>query len=362
MKKLFKQFLIITLCFMMVFGTVAVGNSSKGKSNDLFLLKASAADIYTCKICGKIFTSTEDYNDHLETHFIVIMGSLAACSQCGIIVKKEDYNSHINSHSVGVTPTNHSTYTCSKCGKIFTSTDDYNDHLETHIINIYRDSKLIFTADGEIVCSVVSPCYGFDEPAVPEKAGYTGEWESYKLGTSDTVVNAIYTPIIYKVTFMANGIIVKESSFSVFNTNISEPPIPEKIGYIGEWESYSIEPNDIVIKAVYTKISAPQIKNYVSAMKVDYKSTLKFSATVDLPAGYSIGWSTGDTGPSTTLKQVKDSEIDVYCYLIKNGQKVDGSESEVETVIVNTGFFAKLSAFFRSLFGTLPRYVDNKKQ
>ena len=37
-------------------------------------------------------------------------------------------------------------------------------------------------------------------PAVPEKAGYTGIWEAYTLDGNVTV-NAIYTPITYTVTY-----------------------------------------------------------------------------------------------------------------------------------------------------------------
>lgn len=34
------------------------------------------------------------------------------------------------------------------------------------------------------------------------------------------------------------------------------------------------------------------------------------------------------------------------------------AESETETVNVKTGFFAKLKAFFRALFGRLPKVVQ----
>ena len=40
------------------------------------------------------------------------------------------------------------------------------------------------------------------EPEVPEKEGYTGEWEDYTLTTGDVTVNAVYTPIYYAVHFV----------------------------------------------------------------------------------------------------------------------------------------------------------------
>ena len=38
------------------------------------------------------------------------------------------------------------------------------------------------------------------------------------------------------------------------------------------------------------------------------------------------------------------------------------AESAVETVKVNTGFFAKLVAFFKGLFGSLPVIVQTIKE
>ncbi len=41
---------------------------------------------------------------------------------------------------------------------------------------------------------------------------------------------------------------------------------------------------------------------------------------------------------------------------IKDGKTLAGSG--VETVNVKTGFFAKLAAFFRSIFGALPKVIQ----
>ena len=54
-----------------------------------------------------------------------------------------------------------------------------------------------FKADGvtvgEVEFTVESD--GIDAPDVPEKPGYTGAWESFTLGTESIPVNAVYTPI-----------------------------------------------------------------------------------------------------------------------------------------------------------------------
>lgn len=40
-----------------------------------------------------------------------------------------------------------------------------------------------------------------DEPEVPERNGYTGAWESYEIATNDLTIDAVYTPIIYTITY-----------------------------------------------------------------------------------------------------------------------------------------------------------------
>lgn len=51
--------------------------------------------------------------------------------------------------------------------------------------------EIIFTVETESI----------DEPSVSDRIGYTGVWESYTLGASDITVNAVYTPIVYTITY-----------------------------------------------------------------------------------------------------------------------------------------------------------------
>ena len=67
--------------------------------------------------------------------------------------------------------------------------------------------SVTFVADGNVV-SVVSYSENtatISEPSVPNKTGYTGAWEPYSLGAANIIVNAVYTPIEYTVTFVADG-------------------------------------------------------------------------------------------------------------------------------------------------------------
>lgn len=40
-----------------------------------------------------------------------------------------------------------------------------------------------------------------EEPAVPNYVGYTGKWSDYELGASHITINAVYTPIVYSITY-----------------------------------------------------------------------------------------------------------------------------------------------------------------
>ena len=50
-----------------------------------------------------------------------------------------------------------------------------------------------------------------DEPAVPQRTGYTGEWEDYEIKAENLTINAVYTPITYNITY--------ENTLGAVNTN-----------------------------------------------------------------------------------------------------------------------------------------------
>ena len=113
-----------------------------------------------------------------------------------------------------------------------------------------------FVADGATVGTAVYTVENRDiaEPLVPEKTGYSAEWENYSLKTGDMTVNAVYTPIEYTVTFVADGATVGTAVYTVENRDIAEPLVPEKTGYSAEWENYTLTTGDITIHALYTPI------------------------------------------------------------------------------------------------------------
>lgn len=96
------------------------------------------------------------------------------------------------------------------------------------------------------------------EPRVPKKEGYDGKWESYSLDNKNLVVNAVYTPTPYKLTFTTGQGVVQEFTVDCENKAFIEPAVPEFLDFEGEWEEYSLDnlSSDIVVRALYTSRGA----------------------------------------------------------------------------------------------------------
>ena len=58
----------------------------------------------------------------------------------------------------------------------------------------------------------------------------------------------------YTATFVADGETVDEVEFTVEDEALTEPTVPSKVGYTGEWQEYDIVADDITVEAVYTAI------------------------------------------------------------------------------------------------------------
>ena len=100
-----------------------------------------------------------------------------------------------------------------------------------------------------------------------------------------------------------------------------------------------------------------EIRNYKNSVSVSYRTTCTFTYTGSLPSGTTVQWYVNGqnrgTGNSVTVSQAK-SDFTVKCVAVNNGKII--AESQTQTVHVDIGFFAKLVAWFKSLFGSLPTY------
>ncbi len=111
-----------------------------------------------------------------------------------------------------------------------------------------------FTADGKEIAKIdyTINMDELNEPAVPEKDGCIGKWEEYTLKIGGITVKAEYTPITYKARFVADGVLVDEVDYTVETLEITEPAVPEKAGYTGAWNDYNLTLGGITVRAVYT--------------------------------------------------------------------------------------------------------------
>ena len=74
-----------------------------------------------------------------------------------------------------------------------------------------------------------------------------------------------------KITFKADGETVAKLTYTKTNGIEGEiPEVPEKEGYKGAWESYTLDGNDIVVNAVYTKKTYESISTSVTQIEVPH--------------------------------------------------------------------------------------------
>lgn len=142
-----------------------------------------------------------------------------------------------------------------------------------------------FKADGETVDIKVYTVENknITEPAVPNKTGYTGTWKDYELTTGNITIDAIYTPITYTVTFKADNDVVNTQNYTVENKNITTPNVPNKTGYIGVWEEYSLTTGNITVNAEYTAKQYTVTLNYDGATDGNTEQTI--TVTYNQPIG-----------------------------------------------------------------------------
>ena len=228
-----------------------------------------------------------------------------------------------------------------------------------------------FKADGVQVGDVLT--YSADSkniqaPAVPEKAHYTGVWESYTLTTGDVVVNAVYTPVEYTVVFKINGVQVGQTQkYTIENQNITVPNTPEvPQGYSEcKWEAYDLsQGGDLVVNLVKVPIV------YNVTFKADGAVVGTDTYTVEdkditvpaVPAkdGYTGAWETytltvGDVEVNAVYKlneySIKFMDGETLVEEVKfNRDNKDDSETMVSTFLLSVAFLSLLCCLFR-LYG-----------
>ena len=134
--------------------------------------------------------------------------------------------------------------------------------LENDIAEHRKKYTATFIADGKTVDEVTFTIDtdSITEPDVPIKEGYTGVWEEYTLGTEDIIVNAVYTPNEYTITYVIDG---NETEVEYnFGASVDKPADPVKDGFnfIG-WDEEipdTMPAENLTITALFEVIPEPE--------------------------------------------------------------------------------------------------------
>ena len=233
------------------------------------------------------------------------------------------------------------------------------DALEAALEEHRKEYIATFTADGktvkEIKFTIDTESIESEIPGVPEKTGYTGEWEYYTLTDSDIEITAIYTAIEYTATFIdEKGETLKEVKFTVETETLDEPAVPEKTNYNGEWEEYTIEAKDLTIKPVYTLAGETKVTaDCESELTLGYKESKRFAFEPEyMPEGATahVFYNGEDRGEGTSI-EVKEPTDDytVECKVLDADGNEITTSGEIKIKVKNS-FFDKIKWFINNFW------------
>ncbi len=166
------------------------------------------------------------------------------------------------------------------------------------------------------------------EPDVIEKTGYNGKWQDYSLAPGGITVFSVYTPVTYTAYFKASGKTVAAASFNVETDSLSLPAVPEKDGYTGEWEEYTVVPHDITVNAVYTPntyyvtFKIAETEEIIAVVPYRYGVKSITEPAVPEREGYSGSWSSYALGATDTVSYAVYKEKEYHITFVSMGKTV----------------------------------------
>lgn len=120
--------------------------------------------------------------------------------------------------------------------------------------DVFNGNKTGYTIESETIILDVISKDGYDF-----LGWYKGKEKIEKIekgSTGDIVLSAKWALISYTATFYADGLKIAETAFTIEDTILNSlPSIPEKKGYEGKWDNYKLGTADIRINAIYTPIN-----------------------------------------------------------------------------------------------------------
>ena len=161
------------------------------------------------------------------------------------------------------------------------------------------------------------------EPTIPAKEHYTAAWTSYGLNGGNVTVEAIYTAIEYTVTFMDGETVIGTATYTIENTEITEPAVPTKEGYASVWAAYTLTGGDVTVEVIYTLIDDGSSDEDDSAEDSSDAITSEDSAANDNEASDNeTDNNSSENGESNATSNENDASSGVGCYGAVDGLSV----------------------------------------
>ena len=194
----------------------------------------------------------------------------------------------------------------SSCGESKTTINIKTEYSVSFVVdsNVYQTSKTNGNENIVIPSDPQKDYYKFEGWFLDNNSWNKPFTEDYfvKNGiTSDTNIYARWTPIEYTATFMADGTQVGTATYTVEDSVISNiPNVPEKNGYEGKWEDYTIQPGGLTINASYSAekytITYTNTKGTTNHNVTEYYVNSETITLIDISKeGYQFnGWYSGN--------------------------------------------------------------------
>jgi len=137
-------------------------------------------------------------------------------------------------------------------------------------------------------------------PPAHEKRGYAVRWQTFEIGMTE--LTAIYTPIVYTVTFYSSPektSVVWTTTYTVLNKEITSPPVVN--GY-SAWAIPALDIGDVDVVPVNNAITVrfyDDAGNIISTVSPNSEGMLAAIPQVPAKEGYSAVWSTDVSGVIT---------------------------------------------------------------
>ena len=202
----------------------------------------------------------------------------------------------------------------------------------------------VYVNYGDVYTPSFTPSYeGYKFDAYCTDAALTSGFNFDKPVTADVTIYLKWSPITYTITFIADGVVVGTASFTVENKNITVPAVPERTGFYGTWESYTLGTESITVNAVYSEKPRYTITYRDGANTI---ATLTFnedtmgSITEPTPPtkkGYYSAWESYTLSPVDTIVNVVYTPKPTYtATFYADGNIVDTftfNEDTIDTVV-----------------------------